>query len=113
MQISSEDAGNFSEFSNPQTPPLSRGAADDVKLELQRAIRCRRVAQGLEEMPSLDSQRSNSNQVTYTLNIYIFYFAYVKFVLCSYRVYITSKAGVCHEVQYLPYMEIFPEYTSE
>ncbi|XP_031565767.1 fos-related antigen 2-like [Actinia tenebrosa] len=62
--ISSEDAGNFSEFSNPQTPPLSKGAADEVKLELQRAIRCRRVAQGLDEMPSLESQRSNSNQLS-------------------------------------------------
>jgi hypothetical protein len=70
LQISSEDAGNFSEFSNPQTPPLSRGATDDVKLELQKAIRCRRVAQGLDEMPNLDSRRPRSNQVKKNLIFY-------------------------------------------
>lgn len=62
--FSNEDNGSFSEFSNPYTPPLARGATDEVKQELQKAIRCRRVAQGLDEMPNLDSRKSNSNQLS-------------------------------------------------
>merc|ERR1712223_2083692 len=52
--LSNDDNGNFSEFSNPNTPPMMRGATVEVKQELQKAIRCRRVAQGLDEMPNLD-----------------------------------------------------------
>jgi len=41
-----------------------RGATDEVKQELQKAIRCRRVAQGLDEMPNLDSRKQSSNQLS-------------------------------------------------
>lgn len=41
---------------------MNRGARDEVKQELQKAIRCRRVAQGLDEMPSFEAKRPN-NQV--------------------------------------------------
>lgn len=62
MQLSNED--NFSEFANnPLTPPMVRGVTDEVKQELQKAIRCRRVAQGLDEIPNYDTQRPSSNQV--------------------------------------------------
>lgn len=61
--LSNEDNG-FSEFSNPNTPPMMRGATDEVKLELQKAIRCRRVAQGLDEIPNLDAKRPSSNQLS-------------------------------------------------
>ncbi|KAK3734849.1 hypothetical protein QZH41_011759 [Actinostola sp. cb2023] len=62
--LSNEETGSFSELSNPHTPPLGRGATNEVKQELQKAIRCRRVAQGLEEMPSFDAKRSGSNQLS-------------------------------------------------
>ena len=65
LQLSNEDNGSFSEFSNPHTPPMMRGATDEVKQELKKAIRCRRVAQGLEEMPNLEARRPSSNQVEY------------------------------------------------
>merc|ERR1719334_1197463 len=64
FQLSNEDNCSFSEFSNPNTPPLMRGATDEVKQELQKAIQCRRVAQGLEEMPNLDSRKLSSNQLS-------------------------------------------------
>merc|ERR1712198_548712 len=62
--LSNEDNCSFSEFSNPNTPPLMRGATDEVKQELQKAIRCRRVAQGLDEMPNLESRKQSSNQLS-------------------------------------------------
>jgi len=42
---------------------MIRGARVEVKQELQKAIRCRRVAQGLDELPNLESRRPASNQV--------------------------------------------------
>nr|AOP31998.1 fosb transcription factor-like protein [Nematostella vectensis] len=61
--ISSEDTASFSEFSNPQTPPL-KGPADGVKQELRNAIKCRRVAKGLEEMPHLDAKRPKVEELS-------------------------------------------------
>jgi len=58
--LSNEDSGHFTEMANPLTPPMARGAAEDVKQELQKAIRCRRVAQGLNEMPTLEAKRPNN-----------------------------------------------------
>jgi len=62
LQLSNEDSGHFAEMPNPLTPPMVRGATDEVKQELQKAIRCRRVAQGLDEMPTLEAKGPN-NQV--------------------------------------------------
>jgi len=62
--LSNDDNGSFTEFSNPNTPPMIRGARVEVKQELQKAIRCRRVAQGLDELPNLESRRPASNQLS-------------------------------------------------
>jgi len=43
---------------------MMRGATVEVKQELQKAIRCRRVAQGLDEMPNLEAKRTSSNQLS-------------------------------------------------
>jgi len=61
---SSEDA-SFSDISNPQTPTFqTKHANDDVRLELRNAIRSRRVAKGLEEMPNLETKKPKIEQLS-------------------------------------------------
>lgn len=60
QQLSSEDTASLTELVSGQ---FARGAADEVKLELRNAIRSRRVAKGLDEMPNCDAKRPKIEQV--------------------------------------------------
>jgi len=62
---SSEDGASFSDISNPVTPTSqSKHANDDVRQELRNAIRSRRVAKGLEEMPNLEAKKPKMEQLS-------------------------------------------------
>ncbi|KAM7439732.1 bZIP Maf transcription factor [Porites harrisoni] len=53
--VSSEDATSYTELMN--VPMTNSGAKEEVKLGLRKAIKTRRVAQGLEGLPVIEEKR--------------------------------------------------------
>ena len=74
-QVSSEDATGYTELVSA-APMTHSGPKEEVKLGLRNAIRTRRVAQGLEGMPSLEPKRpkieSVSNRLPALSNFFLF-----------------------------------------
>lgn len=54
--VSSEDA-SYTELLNAPVPMTSSGPKEEIKMGLRNAIRSRRVAQGLDGMPSIEPKR--------------------------------------------------------
>lgn len=63
-QVSSEDAASYTELMNTSAPMTNSGPKEDVKLGLLNAIRTRRVAQGLEGMPSIEPKKPKLEKVS-------------------------------------------------
>lgn len=62
--VSSEDATGYTELVSA-APMTNSGPKEEVKLGLRNAIRTRRVAQGLEGMPSLEPKRPKTESLSF------------------------------------------------
>jgi len=62
--VSSEDATSYTELTSA-APMTNSGPKEEVKLGLRNAIKTRRVAQGLEGMPSLEAKKPKIESLSY------------------------------------------------